>query len=85
MIRKSVVNRSTSMHHLWAAGVIVPRSNGESGNTGACIVGREHRLSPEALAEELTSVSRRTLTKKAAPRSSNVIDELKRELRMIGK
>lgn len=56
-----------------------------AGNSGACIGGREHRLSTEALAEELESVSRRTLKKKVVPQSSNVIDELKRELRMIGK
>jgi hypothetical protein len=56
-----------------------------SGDPGACMVGRKHSLSPEALAEELASVSRRTLTKKVAPQSSSVIDELKRELRMIGK
>jgi Zn-dependent M32 family carboxypeptidase len=74
------------MNHLWDASVIVAvKARVASGNSGACLVGREHRLSTEALAEELESVSRRTLKREMAPQSSNVIDELKRELRMIGK
>ena len=52
------------------------------GKPGASIVGREHRLSPEALQEEMQELSRKKMLRKVEP-SGGVVDELKAELRTI--
>ena len=53
-----------------------------AGMGGACIVGREHRLSPDALADELAFVSSRKAPKKRVS-SSGVVADLERELRLV--
>ena len=58
----------------------------EQGLPGAAIVGRAHRLTSEALAEELASVSRAHVPARLdeEPPSVTVTVELERELQLVG-
>jgi len=56
----------------------------EQGLPGAVVVGRAHRLTREALDEELTAVSRAHVPTRVETESPTVVDELQRELRLVG-
>lgn len=53
------------------------------GEPGAAIIGRRHLLSPEAMTEELSRVSKRETNNVITPAASNVRAELERELRLL--
>lgn len=61
----------------------VVRRRIDAGLQGAAIVGRNYLLSPEALEEELATVSRRRPPKKS-PAPTNITEELDAALRAAG-